>query len=61
MHYLSLFKALMDSDNLNYFTTSQLDYPSLYISREQLKKSLPYIILYKNQVNTGKLNEIYER
>ncbi|CAK59430.1 unnamed protein product (macronuclear) [Paramecium tetraurelia] len=61
MHYLSLFKALMDSDNLNYFTTSQLDYPSLYISREQLKKSLPYIILYKNQLNTGKLNEIYER
>ncbi|CAD8193920.1 unnamed protein product [Paramecium pentaurelia] len=61
MHYLSLFKALMDSDNLNQFTTSQLDYPSLYISREQLKKSLPYIILYKNQLNTGKLNEIYER
>ncbi|CAD8118935.1 unnamed protein product [Paramecium sonneborni] len=61
MHYLSLFKALMDSDNLNYFTTHQLEYPSLYISREQLKKSLPYIVLYKNQLNTGKLNEIYER
>ncbi|CAD8199374.1 unnamed protein product [Paramecium octaurelia] len=61
MHYLSLFKALMDSDNQNYFTVAQLDYPSLYISREQLKKSLPYIVLYKNQLNTAKLNEIYER
>ncbi|CAD8116282.1 unnamed protein product [Paramecium sonneborni] len=61
LHYLSLFKALMDSDDRNQFTICQLDYPSLYISREQLKKSLPYIILYKNQLNTGKLNEIYER
>ncbi|CAD8205665.1 unnamed protein product [Paramecium pentaurelia] len=61
MHYLSLFKALMDSDNQNYFTIAQLDYPSLYISREQLQKSLPYIVLYKNQLNTAKLNEIYER
>ncbi|CAD8151194.1 unnamed protein product [Paramecium octaurelia] len=58
-HYLSLFKALMDSDTPQ--RIKDVKYPTLFISLDQLRRGVPFIALYKNKVNTKKLAEVYSR
>ncbi|CAK66026.1 unnamed protein product (macronuclear) [Paramecium tetraurelia] len=58
-HYLSLFKALMDSDAPQ--KIKDVNYPTLFISLDQLRRGVPFIALYKNKVNTKKLAEVYSR
>ncbi|CAD8062814.1 unnamed protein product [Paramecium sonneborni] len=58
-YYLSLFKALMDSDSTR--RIKDINYPTLFISVEQLKRGIAFIALYKNIVNTKKLAEVYNR
>ncbi|CAD8152906.1 unnamed protein product [Paramecium pentaurelia] len=58
-YYLSLFKALMDSDTTK--RIKDVKYPTLFISVDQLKRGIAFIALYKNTVNTKKLAEVYNR
>ncbi|CAD8152827.1 unnamed protein product [Paramecium octaurelia] len=58
-YYLSLFKALMDSDTTT--RIKDVKYPTLFISVDQLKRGIAFIALYKNTVNTKKLAEVYNR
>lgn len=59
LHYLSLFKALMDSDTV--VKQKEFKYPALFITLDHLRRGLAYIALHRNKINTKKLNEIYKR